>query len=201
MLRIRAPLGWYAVLLIPPALVLTVLICFERFVYAAFAPNTFLVGMAFGLVAGFLEEIGWMGYAFPKMRQTRSAVSAALMLGLLWSAWHLPVIDNLGTATPHGSYWLPYFLAFTAVIVGMRILIAWLYSNTNSVLLAQLMHASSTGSLVVFSPSHIKAAQEVLWYAVYASVVWITVGLVLVIYGRDLVLRRRRKTFSHAHLD
>lgn len=196
MLRIRVPLGWYAVLLIPPALVLTVLICLERFVSVVFAPNTFLVGMAFGLVAGFLEEIGWMGYAFPKMRQTRSAVSAALMLGLLWSAWHLPVIDNLGTATPHGSYWLPYFLAFTGVMVGMRILIAWLYSNTNSVLLAQLMHASSTGSLVVFSPSHITAAQEVLWYAVYASVVWITVGLVLVIYGRDLVLRREFNSFG-----
>ncbi len=50
-------------------------------------------------------------------------------------------------------------------MTAMRVLIAWTYSNTNSVLLAQLLHASSTGSLAVFSP-HVTAAQESLWYAI-----------------------------------
>ena len=86
-----------------------------RLCMRCFAPNTFPVGVAFGLVAGLLEEIGRMRYAFPKMRHTRSALSAALILGLLWSAWHLPVIGNLGTATPHGPYWLRYLLAFNAI--------------------------------------------------------------------------------------
>lgn len=61
-------------------------------------------------------------------------------------------------------------------MTAMRVLIAWMYANTKSILLAQLMHASSTGSLVIFSPPHVTAAQETLWYAVYACILWIAVA-------------------------
>jgi hypothetical protein len=91
-----------------------------------------------------------MGFAFPKMREKLPALSAAVLLGLLWGLWHVPVIDDLGTATPHGHYWFPSFLAFTAAMTATRVLIAWLYSNTKSVLLAQLMHACYTAR---WSPS------------------------------------------------
>src|SRR3989442_10228992 len=68
MCRWRLPARWYVALLIPPILVLTVLFLLETFVSPVYAPNRFLVGIFFGVPAGFLEEIGWMGYAFPKMR-------------------------------------------------------------------------------------------------------------------------------------
>ncbi len=158
MRRVRVPPRWYAALLIPPILVLTVLYLMKTFVSSVFAPNRFVVGAGFGLAAGFFEEIGWMGYAFPKMRRPDNALAPAILLGLLWGAWHIPVIDYLGTSTPHGAYWLPFFLAFTTAMAAIRVLIAWIYSNTKSVLLAQLLHASSTGSLVVFSPPGVTAA-------------------------------------------
>src|SRR5262249_39280873 len=69
--------------------------------------------------------------------------------------WHLPVVDYLGTATPHGAYWYRFFLAFAAAMTPMRVLISWRSARTNSVLLAQLRHAASTGSLVVFSPPRV----------------------------------------------
>jgi len=187
--RVRAPARWYAALFIPPVLVLTVLHFMQTFVSPVFAPNRFLVGISFGLVAGFFEEIGWMGYAFPKMRRAANAVAPAILLGFLWGAWHLPVVDYLGTSTPHGAYWLPFFLAFTAAMTAMRVLIAWLYSNTNSVLLAQLLHASSTGSLVIFSPQRVTAAQESLWYAVYAAALWLVVAIIAATYGKRLALQ------------
>jgi len=116
----------------------------KTFVSPVFAPNRFLIGISFGFVAGFFEEIGWMGYAFPKMRRGENIIAPAILLGLLWGTWHIPVIDYLGTSTPHGAYWFPFFLAFAAAMSAMRVLIAWVYSHTNSVLLAQLLHASST---------------------------------------------------------
>ena len=186
MRRIHVGAQWYAALLIPPAAVLSVLFVLRAFVSAVYAPNRFLVGISFGIVAGFFEEIGWMGYAFPKMARKENALAASAALGVFWGMWHLPVIDYLGTATPHGAYLLRYFLAFAAAMTAMRVLIAWIYTNTKSVVLAQLMHASSTGALVVFSPAGVTAGQETTWYAVYAMTLWIIVGIGAAIFGKRL---------------
>lgn len=182
----RVPAGWYTALLIPPVLVLTVLLSLQEFVSPAYTPNRFIIGILFGIPAGLLEEIGWMGYAFPKMRPQSNGLSAAIVLGLLWALWHLPVIDYLGTATPHGAEWLPFCLAFTLVMTAMRVLIAWIYTNTKSVLLAQLMHVCSTGSLVIFSAPRVTALQEVMWYVLYGTALWVVVAIVVRKFGRGL---------------
>ena len=92
--------------------ILIVLYSMKAFVSPIFSRGSFLAGIGFGIPAGFLEEIGWTGYAFPKMCGKMSPLTAGMLLGLLWGSWHLPVIDFLGTATPHGRYLAPYFLAF-----------------------------------------------------------------------------------------
>ena len=186
MRRVRLPVRWYGALLIAPCLILTVLECMRVFVSPIFSPGRFLIGAGFGIPAGFLEEIGWTGYAFPKMCRKLSPLNASIFLGLLWGFWHLPVVSFLGAATPHGSYLVPYFLAFIAAMTAMRVLIGWAYVNTRSVVLCQLMHASSTGSLVVFSPSQVSAGQEALWYSVYALALWFTVTVVAIIFGKQL---------------
>jgi uncharacterized protein len=183
--RVRFGARWYTALIIPPVLVLAILLFLSRLASAVFAPNHFYLGILFGVPAGVLEEIGWMGYAFPKMRLYLSPLGSAIVLGLLWGLWHLPVINYLGAASPHGAYWLRFFLAFTFGMTAMRVLIAWLYVNTQSVLLAQLMHICSTAALVIFSPP-VNAAQEVFWYALYGCALWIVVGLIVASYGRGL---------------
>jgi membrane protease YdiL (CAAX protease family) len=177
---------WYAALLIPPLLILTVLSCLVAFANPAYAPNRFFMGLFFGVPAGLLEEIGWMGYAFPRMRSQANSFAPAVLLGLLWSTWHLPVVDFLGAATPHGRSWLSFFLAFTAAMTAIRVLICWVYANTRSVLSAQLLHISSTSSLVVLSPPRVNPAQEVTWYLLYALTLWLVVAIVLGIYSKAL---------------
>jgi membrane protease YdiL (CAAX protease family) len=186
LLRARIRPRWYAPLLIPPVLVLTLLLTLKAFVSPVYTPNLFLVGVWFGVPAGLLEEIGWTGFAFPKMSSLRNALGASILLGLLWGLWHWPVINYLGTATPHGAYRFPFFLAFAFAMTAMRVLISWLYSNTKSVLIAQLMHMSSTGSLVIFSPPAVSARQEVLWYALYGAALWLVVLMVVKKFGTRL---------------
>jgi membrane protease YdiL (CAAX protease family) len=169
---------WLGVLLVPPALIATVLGFFAVAVSRVYSPNNFFIGFAFGALAGFVEEVGWTGYAFPALQRKLNPFRAAIILGLLWSLWHMPVVDYLGTVTPHRSYWAAYFLAFAAVMTAMRVIICWVYDNTGSLLMAQLLHVFSTGSLVVLSPSRVTAGQEALWYLAYAGTLWIFVLVV-----------------------
>lgn len=185
---LRAGIGarWYAPLLIPPILVLSLLFVLRTFLSPVYTPNLFLIGVFFGVPAGLLEEIGWTGFAFPKMSSQYNPLGSSILLGLLWGLWHLPVVNYLGTATPHGAYWFPFFLAFTFAMTAIRVLISWLYTNTKSVLIAQLMHISSTGSLVVFSPPAVSARQEVIWYVLYGIALWIVVLIVAKKFGTAL---------------
>lgn len=183
----RVRLRWCAALLIPPGLVLATLLAMKSLVSPVFTPNEYFVGMSYGVLAGVLEEIGWSGFALPKMTRLGNALAPTIVIGLLWSAWHLPVINFLGTAIPHGTYWFRYFLAFAAAMTAMRVLISWVYVNTGSLLLAQAMHAVSTGSLVAFSPARVSSPQEAVWYFVYAGLLWITVATVALGYGKSLL--------------
>jgi membrane protease YdiL (CAAX protease family) len=90
MLRVSVPARWLAPLLIPPVLVLTVLITLKTFLSPAYAPNLFLLGVLFGVPAGLFEEIGWTGFAFPRMASQHNPLGASISLGLLWGMWHLP---------------------------------------------------------------------------------------------------------------
>ena len=66
-------------------------------------------------------------------------------------------------------------------MAAMRVLIAWFYERTQSIALAQLVHLSSTGALVVFSPPTVSPLQEATWYAVYAAALWLLVLLLTTI--------------------
>jgi uncharacterized protein len=80
---------WYVPLLIPPVLVLTLLFTLKTFLSPAYTPNLFLMGVSFGVPAGLLEEIGWTGFAFPKMSSQLNPLGASISLGLLWGSMAL----------------------------------------------------------------------------------------------------------------
>lgn len=183
---------WALALLIPPLGISGVLLVFRTVVSPAFSQNPTLgftaFGLGIGLVAGGFEEIGWTGFAYPRMSARFGALSGALLLGILWGIWHFPVVDSLGAASPHGPYLLEFFAAFVAAMIAMRVIIAWVYTNTGSVLAAQLLHACSTGSLVALSAPHVTAAEEAAWYAAYAGLLWVVAVVVVLRFG--FALRR-----------
>jgi membrane protease YdiL (CAAX protease family) len=70
MLKWRVAPRWYAAAILTfPVLIVGLLLFLSTFVGSEFTPNLLAIGVVMGLFAGFLEEIGWTGYAYPKMQK------------------------------------------------------------------------------------------------------------------------------------
>jgi membrane protease YdiL (CAAX protease family) len=194
MFKWRNNIGWYgAALLIFPILILAVLGGLSTFVSSDFTPNFFAFGILGGLMAGFIEEAGWTGYAYPKMQEKYGTLRATILLGLLHGVWHIAPDVVGGSYYTNGAFWLPRFVAMWMVaMLAMRVILVWVYTNTGSLLLAQLTHASSTGFLIILSPSPITPANEAFWYVIYAVVIWVAAGVILARYGKNLLKKPRR---------
>jgi membrane protease YdiL (CAAX protease family) len=182
----RVGARWYSAILVFPVLILAVQLGLVSILSWDFAPYFFPMGFLIGLLAGFFEEIGWTGFALPKMQLKHSALAVGIYLGVIHSVWHLAA-DYLASSGARGVYWLPHFAMFLVSMTAMRVLVVWVYANTRSVLLAQLMHASSTGFLSILVPLSLSPANDTIFYAVYAVILWIAVAIVVAKYGKHLV--------------
>ncbi|HEY2712813.1 MAG TPA: type II CAAX endopeptidase family protein [Chthoniobacterales bacterium] len=95
------------------------------------------------------EEIGWRGYALPRLAERFGLGLASIILGILWACWHLPFFFISGSDN-YGQSFSSYLIAVTALSVAM----AWLYWRTNaSLLLTMVMHAAVNNTAgIVRSP-------------------------------------------------
>jgi membrane protease YdiL (CAAX protease family) len=146
-----------------------------------------LFGIIAGLSAGIFEEIGWTGFATPELRKRQGMLATGLIVGFLWGAWHY-LVAFWGGGDDSGAFVLPLFLAqmlfYVAVLPAFRILMVWVYDHTQSLLVAMLMHASLTGSvLFFFMPEGIPDPALITWYLAMAAVFW-TAAAVIVMASR-----------------
>jgi uncharacterized protein len=136
----RVGLPWYAVALGLPTLLSLVtaglyyLLGGSEFIKVG--PLSILDLVLFVLVLG--EELGWRGYALPQLLEKRSALTASLILGVLWGLWHLPTFLVPGTP----QYGMP-LTAFVLLTIEYSILMTWVFLHTfGSVLIATLFHGA-----------------------------------------------------------
>jgi membrane protease YdiL (CAAX protease family) len=176
----QADIRWYAVALgLMPILLLTILYLLALFISPAFAPILSLLGLG-GIAAGYLEEIGWTGFAVPRLLSRWSPLAVGLIVGLLWGLWH-GLADYSIRGDTLGAFWPITFSLFVVPLTAWRILMVWVYDNTHSGPVAQLMHFSYTGSLGFLVPlAAISHTEDALIYAVLAVVLWILVALVAI---------------------
>ncbi len=104
------------------------------------------------LTAGPLqEELGWRGYALPRLWEGRSALSASVILGSLWWLWHLPLVVIPGKFMTNEPLAFP---ASGVEIVLTSILLTWVYLQARgSVLATMLFHTAMNWSIWIFLPS------------------------------------------------
>lgn len=143
------------------------------------APWRLLPFAAFVLLFGPLpEELGWRGYALDGLQARFSALTASLLLGLVWAGWHLPLFfmpgtyqhDRLGLATP--GFW-----AFVLGTVVTSVLFTWVYNRANrSTLAAVLFHFSINFSGELFALSEPTQVFRTVLVALWAAAVVVVEG-------------------------
>lgn len=163
-------------LLTAPALMLVVLAAFGAVVSHRFFPGFRAEGPIVGLLAGGLEELGWTGFATPRLLERRGPLAAGLVLGLAWSTWHV-LADYAGNIAAMGRLWPIWFVVFwTVPLTAYRVLMTSLHARTRSLGLAMVMHASYTGWLYTLSPT-LPTADGLRWQAAFAAALCVAVAL------------------------
>ena len=95
----------------------------------------FILFMPMMILGGGLEEIGWQGVFQPLLQMRFPFLIAALIEGIIWSIWHLPLwlVPN----TAQSSY---QFVAFTLFCVTLGITLAAAHKITKSIWVSDLLH-------------------------------------------------------------
>ena len=105
-------LGWYAIgLLTVPVLASGIFSFLSLVVNPVYAARFQPVGLVIGLIAGLFEEIGWTGFAVPRLLKKYSVFKSGFILGVMWALWHM-MADFSGNISTMGWGWLASFLLF-----------------------------------------------------------------------------------------
>jgi membrane protease YdiL (CAAX protease family) len=160
LLRLRQRLGqrragwqWYLLILVAiPALILLGIII-QPGTLASFQGLTprllvtyplYFVIVFFGVALP--EEIGWRGFALPRMQPRYGPLWGTLLLGVLWSFWHL--VDFLTASKGGGpsaslATFFVNFPVFFLMVISLAIIFTWIFNHTGgSIFTAILAHAS-----------------------------------------------------------
>ena len=185
LLKWRVNFPWYAFALLPaPILAAAGLFALSQnsMIFTAdHKAALLLAGGAAGLSTVF-EEIGWTGFAVPRLRMRYSILKTGLIAGVVWGAWHL--IQGLWiSGTYAGELPVALFMSLNT-LVGMaqltayRVLLVWVYDRTESLFVVTLMHASLTASTVfIFRPLSAGASFLIYTLALTAAL-WVVVAAV-----------------------
>lgn len=208
MARWRVPKRWYLVALGLPIGIAV----FETVAYAVFVGplnpsalpqrigiwvGTFVLAL---LLTGGNEELGWRGFMQPRLQRSYSAFTAALLVGVVWTVWHLPMhvfLPELG-----GGFDMTTLLS-RAVTVPLAVIYAWLYNETEgSVILAMLFHAGWNNSQL-FVPAPVPEGAAMVDSSVVVPVwgarvvaVLLLLGIIVAVHGTESVAGKDRHTQS-----
>lgn len=165
----RAPVETYVVALVAPAVALTGILWLLRLAGRegpiAYVPDGGRVVAAFVIALG--EEVGWRGYALPRLQKSVGRFAASGVIGVLWTVWHIPMFVGMGIP-------LSFLLVMGLFFTGGSFVFTWIYQRSGgSLFLAVLAHVG--GHL---NNSHVALPADAIPVVVHA-IVYAGLGLAL----------------------
>ncbi|MBI9049428.1 MAG: CPBP family intramembrane metalloprotease [Anaerolineaceae bacterium] len=187
---------WYVIILAGPAftMLVTVLVfwgmgklsvdeSFPLFHLSGSHILVLVVVFLYQLVVVWGEELGWRGFALPRLQQRFHPIIAAVLLGLIWGIWHLPYFFM--TDSVHANMSLTFFILST---VGYSIIYAWIYNGSKgSLLMMSLFHAANNTTVsftMMFVPQIVDEPKITLMILMMFN------GLIILFAGPKLLYKK-----------
>lgn len=189
----RIAVSWYAVALLTAPILWMATLFALSLTSSSFVPGILtstdrtglvMAGVMVALAAGIFEELGWTGFAIPQLRRRHGVLATGLIVGVVWGAWHLLTNVFWAGRASAGELPLSFFLpaSVASVLIGylaaFRVLMVWVYDHTQSLLLAMLMHASLTASVLILDPAGLSGVALLTYSFALAASVWTVVGVI-----------------------
>jgi membrane protease YdiL (CAAX protease family) len=206
---------WYAVALLTAPLVFAVVHTGLSLASPVFLPGLFttgdktsfvLLGLLAALMVGVCEELGWTGFAIPRLRLRHGVLATGLITGVLWATWHGFAIVVWPTVALSGDLAVPVYLALGSIgllagqLTAFRVLMLWVYEHTESLLLAILMHTSLTASTFILGPAVVAGASGQVYGFALGAAWWLVVAAVLVANHGHLTRQPQRAAMAQEGL-
>jgi membrane protease YdiL (CAAX protease family) len=125
------------------------------------------------------EEVGWRGFALPRLQKNYNALLSSLVVGVLWGLWHLPLFFWKGN--PMSSY--PFQIWFTGT-VALSMIYTWLYNSTEGSLFVVTLFHVFTNTFGVLLPG-VSVVVLSLLYVLFAL-------LLVAVFGKENLARYGR---------
>jgi membrane protease YdiL (CAAX protease family) len=203
MRRWRVGARWYAVALLTVPLLVTAVLLPLSLASPEFLPTILttsdkaaflLSGIVAGLIVGIFEEIGWTGFAIPRLLARHGVLATGIIVGVLWGAWHF-LVFFWGGGSSSGTLPLALYLfvLLFSILPAYRVLMVWVYDRTESLLVAILMHASLVASQFIIIPLSLVGVTAVTLDLVFTAVLWVVVGAIALANGGHLTRQQLRR--------
>lgn len=171
--RWKVPVAWHLLAWCGPAALYAIAAVVARVVWGQWPPfSQFGHSEEFSQLAvpvywalsvicyGFGEEVGWRGFALPRLQQKYSQLTSAAVLSIIWALWHLPVfwfstgLSQMGPAEIFGWY--------ISLLTG-SVLLTWMYNGARgSVLIVAVFHATLDVAMTSPAPESLSTVMGAL---------------------------------------
>jgi len=123
------------------------------------------------------EELGWRGFALPRLQSKYNALVSSLILGVIWTCWHIPFFFLTGATQM--SIPFPIYLMLVSTVA---VYLTWLYNNTNGSLVITVL-AHFFYNLTAFLTGVLNLMPAMLFYMTAGPLLALTVVAVIIIFG------------------
>ena len=129
---------------------------------------------------GFGEEVGWRGFALPRLQKKYGALAATAILSVFWTIWHLPLFWFIPGYMKMG---LGDFMGLSLSFFLGAVIFTWLYNSTRgSILIVAIFHGVSDIAFTTPSPGNLD----------------VVIGILMTVLGIIILLTHKPATLSRS---